>query len=583
MQLQERGFSNRTVLFFLLLFLAGTFTVSPATADLQSELTARLHSAYPPFTGKVREISGTTLIIQQTSPEPVQPGSMLLVGGKTQVRVLSVDGMTVRAGNKESQRVRPGEPVSGLPRPLQVALVPLSRESLQYLLMHPLPKGEIETVRTEDVLTAMIEKGFSDFATMEQQDLTPLEVSLPADIILKVRRIEGLGTKLLRIEPLAAGNGGTIEPFSVMLTPGTYPSAARNLIPPSPIMEEAPTPMPVMIPAKPGSPTAFVPLVPEQQGPALSLLPATTSVSPAPLPKLPSLDDFDDPAHWQRVLMLEKRIMAMSAGHFTEQAKKELVIGLPGKVQVYSFHKGTLTSGPRLESGKLSSLFWLDAWDVNGDGIDEIIVDTGEGVFLLTYQGEELRIVKREKDLALRRVGSRLLGQKLSGLRGEEGPIREIRWGQSGWETGELLDLTGRANLFALVDLTSRPPVMIDSGHNLRKGDLLLSKKECGESNNPQLLDLPFPLFGRSFVFPEGYLLFHNKPEPWPHISRSGYNNGGSACFISKREKALLSPSFRGYISDIVYDDFDGDGQGEVVISQVVKGLGGGAFVLRYK
>ncbi len=580
MQLHGRSLIIRTSL-ILLLFLSGIFTVSPAGADLQSELTARLQTAFPPFTGKVREISGTTLVIRQTSPKPVEPGAILKVTGKAKVRVLSVESRVLKAALEDPAKIQPGDPVSGLSRPLKAALVPLSQETLQYLLMHPLPQGEIETIRTEDVLTAMIEQGMTDFNIIRPEEMPGLRKALKVDLILQVKTIEGLGQKLLRFVPLPDAGGSSFPPFSVLLTQGTFPVAGR--VTPAPLLPQAAPPMPVMIPAKPGSSNAFVPLVPEQQEPVPApVLPAGSAASSGERPKLPDLSGFHDPAHWHRLLILNKRIMSMAAGHFTQTEQKEIIIGQPGKVQIYSLIRGKLSAGPLLENGAFSSIFWLDAWDVNGDGIDEILVDTQEGVYLLTYQNGEIRIVKREKGLALRRIGRQLLAQDLSSLEQGKGPIRNIHWSRSGWKSGGALAQADRSNLFSLVDPFAKPAVWIDTDHKLRRGDLLLSKEGCGESNSTRLLGLSFPIFGRSFAFSTDYLFFHNRPEPWPHISRSGYNNGGNVVYLAEGKKPLSSPTFRGSISDIVFDDFNGDGEGSIIISQVVKGMGGGAYLRSY-
>ncbi len=585
MQHQGRGIIYSI---FLLLFLTGTFTVSPASADLQSELTAHLHSAYPPFTGKVREISGTTLIIQQTSPEPVQPGSMLLVGGKTQVRVLSVDGMTVRAGNKESQRVRPGEPVSGLPRPLQVALVPLSRESLQYLLMHPLPKGEIETVRTEDVLTAMIEKGIGDFSTIESQDLSVLQGVLKTDLILQVKTMEGLGQKLLRVVPVPAKGGNPLPPFSILLTRGTFPSPAGRVTKPAPLLPQSPPPMPVMIPAKPGSPTAFVPLVPEQQEPAPTLLRPEVTKPPvrhASL-RMPGLDRFHDPSHWIRTLELSDKIVSMATGSLTAPKKKELVLAFPGEIRIYSYstRKNRFREQKNLENKELDTLFRLETYDLNKDGQDEIIGDTDRGVILITVQRDNLIIVQQQEGFVVRKIAGRLFAQEISNLRSGTPMIYPVSWNGREWIKNGGIRIPDGANLFSLISLSTSPPRFIGSDNRLSgRGDARIDP-DYGRCNVAGLLDIDLPIVARSLTRPEGELLISNTTGGSFHIGKVNYPTGGKVVFLHPEGALLSSPPFLGYVSDIALYDMDGDGTENILVSEISSGLlGTKSYILRYE
>ncbi|NOY54110.1 MAG: hypothetical protein GXP58_10920 [Deltaproteobacteria bacterium] len=586
MQHQERGIICFSVL-SLLLLLSGLFFTAPATAGLQSELTARLNTAYPHFTGKIIGGSGKTLVVKQTSAGPVQPGATLLVRGKTEVRVLSVRGTSLKTEMEQPEKIRPGETVTGLPRPLKTALVPLSKNALQYLLLHPFPKGEIETVRTEDVLTAMIEMGITDFSTIQPEELSGLRKILNVDLILQVKTMEGLGEKLLRIAPVPEPGGSSFPPFSVLLNQGTFPAAIKAATSASLVPQQVAPPMPVMLPAKPGSPAAFVPLVPEQQEPkpAPALQPSATPSTTPSAHRMPELSGFNSPDRWVRILELSDEVVSMATGSLTGLGKKELALSFPGEIRIYSYseRKNRFRERKTLESEDLDTLFRIETYDVNGDGEDEVIGDTDRGVVLITVQGENPKIVEKQKGIVIRKIGDNLFSQKIADLTEGNPVIHPVSWNGRRWVEGGDIKIPDGADLFSLVSLSSAPPRFIDSDHRLTGAGKSARHSGYGRCNIARLLKIDFPVTGRSLTVPFGELLFSNTTGSTFKIGKVNYPTGGKVIFLSKEAAPISSPPFLGYVADIALYDMDGDGTDEIFVSEISSGLTGTkTYILRY-
>jgi hypothetical protein len=275
----------------------------------------------------------------------------------------------------------------------------------------------------------------------------------------------------------------------------------------------------------------------------------------------------------------------MAAGNFSVPGKEELIIGIPGKVQIYTPKKGTLRAGGRFENADLTNLFWIDAWDVNGDGIDEIIVNTDEGVQLLTQKERRLYLVNRREGLVIRRLGDQLFAQRMDDLDNGEGPIHSVYWNGEDWETGEVVNSSESLNLFAVVHFDTDAPVFIGPDHKLIRGEQAVSEETFGQSNTPNILEIDLPIFARALPHPQGSLLLKNIPVAAAILKRGNkYSNGGKVVLFSDSNPSNISPRFRGYLADLTLCDLDGDGTGEILLSQVDAGFfGGGAYILQYK
>ena len=584
-------------MFITAILISFTSITAHAKTDAYQEITSRILHLFPVFSGKVQDVQGSTVVIQTAPGSPVVSGAYLMIKKETAkgalpqpaalVRVTGVSGQEIRAERIRKQEIKKGDPVTGWPRPLPVALVPMSREALGLLLEYSPPKGDIDPVRTEDVLTAMIQNHYADFSALEQMDLSVLGPALKTPLILQVKVLSGFGENILQMAPYAVETGAGLDTFSVLLS-----SRSTSMAEARPASKTA-QPLPAAVPAetmasappqqgadilsadRPESEEAAAPL-------ALPMAAAGGAVLPA-MPKLPPLQGFHDPAHWVRILKLDKRIMSMAAGSFMGEGNRALAVGTPGKIQIYTFRQGMLRVGQRLEDQDLSTLFWLEAWDLNGDGVDEIIVNTDEGVLVITQQQGALRIVHRRKGLFIRSIGSELYAQTLSGLQLGESPVHAVRWSNNDWQEGEELKGPGSENLFALVEASPESGLYLGADHHLMKAGIPVSDETCGQTDAPALIAVDYPLFARCIGASGGALCLKNRDTGWPQVGKMKYTGGGSALFLPIEGKASLSPSFRGYLADIALDDLDGDGEGEILVLQVIKGISGGAYVLMYR
>jgi hypothetical protein len=561
-----------------LFFVSGSFIPAFARADPRKEITSRILNLFPSYSGKVRELQDDTIVIQGAPNTAAQIGAYLLVKKRTLVRVVSVDGQEVRAVYAGKNVIQRGDLVSGWSRPLSVALVPMSREALQVLLEYSLPKGDLAPVRTEDVLTAMIQNNYNDFYALENMDAAVLGASLKTSLVLQVGLLSGFGETILKIEPhWVVEEEEVLDTFSVLLSSRQPSSGALR---PQRPTTTAPPPSQQIMPELPSiEPKPETPPIP------LSVLMASAGVvSQTSMPQLPSLSGFDKPTRWARILETKERIISMAPGRFTASGKPELAIGVPGKIQLYSLRKGGLRAGERMENADLTNLFWLDAWDVNGDGIDEVIVNTDEGVLLLAQNEKRLYRVHRREGLVIRRLGDQLFAQNISDLEEGKGPIYSVYWNGEDWEQGENLKHSDSMNLFAVVNIDPEAALFVGPDHKLSSGGQAVSKETFGQSNTPDLLDIDLPLFTRSISLPRGSLMLKNIPAGMGFLKKNQYSNGGKVVLLSESYAPNYSPQFRGYIADVALYDLDGDGTGEIFLSQVDAGVfGGSAYILRYK
>ncbi len=588
---------RRVTPFFLLtaisLWLIGCFCLPVAQAGPQEEIRTRILTLFPPYAGKVREVKGSTIVIQGSSAPEVQSGAYLLVNatgtepptptGTALVRVLSVDGGELRAEPLGRKKIARGDQVIGSPRPLTVALVPLSQQTLQFLLQHPLSGKDLVAVRTEDVLTAMMQQGFEDFSNLEKMDISALASPLKTLLVIQAKLRSGFGKEVLQLMPHWSQTGERPKAFSVLLPPRTGSVAEpRATDSPPAVLGVAPS----VSTLTPAPQQGVTPALPGDQTPATAKAHSPRSVAPqgavsqAPLPKLPSAADFSDPRRWVRILELKERIMSMAGGSFSAAGKRELAIASPGTIQIYTYREGELRAGESLQHPDLTTLFWLEAWDVNGDGVDEIIVDTDTGVALLAQRDERLQLMHHQPGLAIRRIGDRLFGQTLSG---PSTAVHTVRWNGTDWELGEAPAPLESMSLFSLVDAFSDPPLFIAPDHKLTHDHQPISKKTFGQSNTTELLQLEFPVFARSIASRKGTLLLTNRPLGWPRLKKVKYSNGGGVVIYAPSGGTVSSLLFRGYIADVSLYDLDGDGNGEILLSQVDSGVfSGSAYVLRY-
>jgi len=459
----------------------------------------------------------------------------------------------------------------------------MSQPTLEFLLQHPLSGGDLVAVRTEDVLTAMMQQGFEDFSDLENTDVSALASALKTPLVIQAKLRSGFGKEVLQLMPHWSQTDERPKAFSVLLSPRTGSAAKPPATDGPPAVRGAGPSVSTLTPAPQQGVT---PALPGGQTPAKAKAHSPRSVTPqgavsrASLPKLPSAADFSDPRRWVRILELKERIMSMAGGSFTAAGKRELAIASPGTIRIYTYREGALRAGESLQHPDLSALFWLEAWDVNGDGVDEIIVDTDTGVALLTQRDGRLQLMHHQQGLAIRRIGGRLFGQTLSG---PSTAVHTVRWDGKDWGLGEALVHQGSMNLFSLVDAFSDPPLFIGPDHKLTHGHQSISKKTFGQSNTTKLLQLEFPVFARSLASTQGTLLLTNRPVGWPRLKKDKYSNGGRVVIISPPATTVSSLLFRGYIADVSLYDLDGDGNGEILLSQVDSGVfSGRAYVLRY-
>ncbi|MEK6777298.1 MAG: hypothetical protein AABY87_10515 [bacterium] len=574
-------------MFITAMLISGTTITANAKTNAYQEITSRILNLFPAFAGKVQDVQGSTVVIQAAPGSPVASGSYLMIKketakGATQsviVRVTGVSGQEIRAERIGKQEIKKGDPVTGWPRPLPVALVPMSREALGVLMEYSPANGDLAPIRNEDVLATMIENHYADFSTAEKMDLSVLGSALKTPLILEVKILSGFGENILQMAPYAVETGAGLDTFSVLLSSrSTAMAEARPLPAPVPAETTAAAPhqqgVDILSADRPETEEAAAPL-------ALPMTAAGSAVQPA-MPKLPPLQGFNDPAHWVRILKLDQRIMSMAAGNFTGDSNRALAIGVPGKIQIYTLRQEMLRVSQRLEDQDLSTLFWLEAYDLNGDGVDEIIVNTDEGVLVITHQQGSLRIVHRRKGLFIRRTGSELYAQTLSGLQLGGGPVHAVRWNNNDWQEGEELKGPGSENLFALVEASSESGLYLSADHHLMKAETPVSSETCGQTDAPALIAVDYPLFARGIAVSGGALCLKNRDTGWPQVGKMKYTGGGSALFLPIEGEASLSPSFRGYLADIALDDLDGDGEGEILVLQIIKGISGGAYVLMY-
>lgn len=583
--------------FFLLtaisLWLIGYFCIPVAQAGPREEIRTRILTLFPPYAGKVREIQGSTIVIQGSSAPEVQSGAYLLVNatgteprtpaGTALVRVLSVDGRELRAEPLGQKKIAQGDQVIGSPRPLTVALMPMSRPTLEFLLQHPLSGGDLVAVRTEDVLTAMMQQGFEDFSDLENTDVSALASALKTPLVVQAKLRSGFGKDVLQLMPHWSQTDERPKASSVLLPSRTGSAAEPPTADSPPAIRGA---GPSVSTLTPSPQQGVTPVLPGGQTPATAKAHSPRSVTPqgavsrASLPKLPSAADFSDPRRWVRILELKERIISMAGGSFTATGKRELAIASPGTIRIYAYRESALRAGESLQHPDLSALFWLEAWDVNGDGVDEILVDTDTGVVLLTQRDGRLQVAHRQQGLAIRRIGGRLFGQTLSG---PGTAVHPVRWNGKDWELGEAPAPLESMSLFSVVDAFSDPPLFIGPDHKLTHGHQPISEKTFGQSNTTELLQLEFPVFARSLASPQGALLLTNRPVGWPRLKKDKYSNGGGVAIYAPSGSTVSSPLFRGYIADVSLCDLDGDGNGEILISQVDSGVfSGRAYILRY-
>lgn len=584
-------------MFITAILISGTTITANAKTDAYQEITSRILNLFPAFAGKVQDVQGSTVMIQAAPDFQVSPGAFLMIKKETVkgaaqaalVRVTGVSGQEIRAERIGKQEIKKGDPVTGWPRPLPVALVPMSREALGVLLEYAPPKGDIAPVRTEDVLTAMIENHYADFSDAEKMDLSVLGPALKTPLILQVKVLSGFGENILQMAPYAVESGAGLDTFSVLLS-----SRSTSMAEARPASKTA-LPLPAAVPAETTAAappqqgvdilSADRPETEEAAAPlALSVAASGGAVQPA-MPKLPPLTGFDQPTRWVRILESDERIMSMAGGSFTNPDKRELAIGVPGKIQIYTPRQGTLKAGQRLEDPDLTMLFWLETSDLNGDGVDEIIVNTDEGVLVITQQQGTLRIVHRKTGILIRKINHQLIAQTMEGLESGESSINSVLWNGQDWIMGEPFANAESGNLFALVSVSEENAVSLTPDHKLAVDQETFSEEEFGQSNTPAILDLNLPLFVRSFSTPDRTFLLMNRSVGWGPLIKEKYTNGGTLVLRPMgNEPSLLSPQFRGYLADLCVYDLDEDGTAEILLSQVDSSLfGGGAYILQYK
>ncbi len=591
-------------MFITAILISGTTITANAKTDAYQEITSRILNLFPAFAGKVQDVQGSTVVIQGTPDFQVSPGAYLMIKKETVkgstpppmglrqavlVSVTGVSGQEIRAERIGKQEIKKGDPVTGWPRPLPVALVPMSREALGVLMEYSPAKGDLAPVRTEDVLTAMIENHYADFSALGQMDLSVLGPALKTPLILQVKVLSGFGENILQMVPYAVESGAGLDTFSVLLSSRSTSMAearpaSKTTLPlpaaiPAENMDATPpqTGIDILAHGRPETEEAAAPL-------ALPMAVAGSAVQPA-MPKLPPLTGFDQPTRWVRILESDERIMSMAGGSFTDPAKRELAIGVPGKIQIYTPRQGTLKAGQRLEDPDLTTLFWLETSDLNGDGSDEIIVNTDQGVLVITQQQGALRIVHRKTGILIRKINHQLIAQTMEGLESGESSIHSVLWNGQDWIMEEPLANSESGNLFALVSVSEENAISLTPDHKLAVGQQTLSEEEFGQSNTPSLMDLPYPLFLRSFSTPDGTFLLRNRSVGWVPLVKEKYTNGGTLVLRPRgNEPSLLSPQFRGYLADLCVYDLDGNGTAEILLSQVDSSLfGGGAYILQYK
>lgn len=212
-----------------MVIISALVCVSPllCEADPRPDLTFNILRLFPSFSGTVQQVEGPMILVQMTPGYSVDAGAYLLVHRRNQtwprpslavlLRVVTVNGQDVRAEQLGENEIRKGDPVAGWPRPLRLALVPMSSEVLQLLLKYPLPKGDLDPVRVEDVLTTMIQNYFGDFSRLETMDVTALAAQLQTPLVVQVSILSGFGEKVLQMQPHWVEAGQKLGGFSILL------------------------------------------------------------------------------------------------------------------------------------------------------------------------------------------------------------------------------------------------------------------------------------------------------------------------------------------------------------------------------
>jgi TolB-like protein len=304
---------------------------------------------------------------------------------------------------------------------------------------------------------------------------------------------------------------------------------------------------------------------------------------------------------------IKQRIVGVALGDIDKDGKTETVMITDHSVEAYRFDNKRFLKINTIAERSHDFLIGVDVADINGNGYPEIFISALDPFrksvrsFVLEFNGQTFAEIVKESDWYFRVVktadrGSILLGQK----QGIESPfdkqIFELVWQNSGYEAADKFMPGKRANVRGLalgnaMNDGSQVAVVFDKLDYLRLysingGEIWKDGEYSG--GTPHFFSLPDQGMVKG--------TFNNAYYPMRILIRDINDDGKNEVITVKNTRlsrqlelrtfthgeieirswdgvglAVLwkTRELKGYISDFAIDDFDNDGQDEIVVSLV--------------
>jgi hypothetical protein len=166
----------------------------------------------------------------------------------------------------------------------------------------------------------------------------------------------------------------------------------------------------------------------------------------------------------------------ITTGDINGDGEHEIIICTNSKIRLYSLGVDLQPAlgGVTIEGSSLGEYLWVESFDYNGNGKDEVIVTTMRNKAIKSYiyelQGTEF-MVQYEDDVFMRKIGNRLIAQDYSAALGFEGSVFYIVW-EGEYKHGDALELPKGINIYDFI-----------YAHDPQAGKVILAYDENGFLN----------------------------------------------------------------------------------------------------
>ncbi len=148
-------------------------------------------------------------------------------------------------------------------------------------------------------------------------------------------------------------------------------------------------------------------------------------------------------------------VRLITTGDINGDGKQEIVLSTGKDITVYTpgADLQPALGGSQIKGSNFDDHLWIDTFDLNRNGKDEIIITSMKGDDVISYiyelSGTEF-ILLYKNNVFLRRIENRLIAQAYSSAKGFEGPVFDIVW-EGEYKKGNEVKLPRGVNIYDFI------------------------------------------------------------------------------------------------------------------------------------